>query len=125
MGGDDVIPMGNTWLGMFSQERLRGKLPSVELVLRTCKLGIPRKEYIITNYDQNRNKTSKSKTKDEKGNEKVVETVPAEVHTQEVQRLEALCEGRTKQLNMVKLQLQSTTLAFDGMASTVNYLAHD
>ncbi|XP_052793314.1 CAP-Gly domain-containing linker protein 1-like isoform X2 [Mya arenaria] len=76
------------------------------------------------NY-QNRNKTSKSKTKDEKGNEKVVETVPAEVHTQEVQRLEALCEGRTKQLNMVKLQLQSTTLAFDGMASTVNYLAHD
>jgi len=70
--------------------------------------------------DQNRNKTSKGKEKT-----KAPETVLAEVHQREVQRLEALCETRTKQLNMVKLQLQTTTLGFDGMAATVKYLAHD
>ncbi|XP_053398863.1 CAP-Gly domain-containing linker protein 1-like isoform X3 [Mercenaria mercenaria] len=74
--------------------------------------------------NQNRNKTSKSK-KESKEKNKPPETVLAEVHTKEVQRLEALCESRTKQLNMVKLQLQTSNLAFDGMSCIVNYLAHD
>ncbi|XP_060606772.1 CAP-Gly domain-containing linker protein 1-like isoform X2 [Ruditapes philippinarum] len=73
---------------------------------------------------QNRNKTSKCK-KDSKEKNKPPETVLADVHTKEVQRLEALCESRTKQLNMVKLQLQTSNLAFDGMSCIVNYLAHD
>ena len=54
MNLDAVVPMGNSWLGMFSQDRIRGKLPSVELVLRTCRtLGIARqqrKEYAISYY---------------------------------------------------------------------------
>ncbi|XP_052283453.1 restin homolog isoform X2 [Dreissena polymorpha] len=70
--------------------------------------------------NQNRNKTTKSKKE-----VKVVETVSAEIHAQEVQRLEALCETRTKQLNMVRLQLQTSNLGFEGMATTVNYLAHE
>lgn len=70
--------------------------------------------------DQNRNKTKK----ESKEKAKPPETVLAEVHTREVQRLEALCEARTKQLNMVKLQLQNSNLAFDGMSVTVNYLAN-
>lgn len=74
--------------------------------------------------DQNRNKTSKSK-KESKEKIKAPETVLADVHTKEVQRLEALCESRTKQLNMIRLQLQSSNVAFDGMASVVNYLAND
>ena len=73
--------------------------------------------------DQNRNKTSKSK-KDGKDKPKPPETVLAEVHSREVQRLESLCESRTKQLNMVKLQLQNSNLAFDGMAVSVDYLAN-
>ncbi|KAL4230864.1 Microtubule-associated tumor suppressor candidate 2 [Mactra antiquata] len=73
---------------------------------------------------QNRNKTSKSK-KESKDKNKQPETVLADVHTKEVQRLEALCESRTKQLNIVKMQLQSSNVAFDGMASVVNYLAND
>ena len=74
--------------------------------------------------DQNRNKTNKSKSTTVKA-VKAPEPIPAEVHTKEVQRLEALCEDRTKQLKMVQLHLHNTNTAFDGMSTVVNYLAHD
>ena len=70
--------------------------------------------------DQNRNKTNKPKNKVKKE-----EPVPAEIHSKEVQRLEALCEERTKQLKMVQLHLHDSNTAFDGMSTVVNYLAND
>ena len=73
--------------------------------------------------DQNRNKTSKSKTTVKAV--KPAEPVPADIHSKEVQRLEALCEERTKQLKMVQLHLQNSNTAFDGMSTVVKYLAHD
>ncbi|XP_033744312.1 uncharacterized protein LOC117330198 [Pecten maximus] len=71
--------------------------------------------------DQNRNKTSKTKN-----HQKTLPIQPDPVHTkQEVARLEALCEARTKELNFAKLQMKSNLQAFDAMAALVNYLSHD
>ncbi|XP_021371243.1 microtubule-associated tumor suppressor 1 homolog isoform X2 [Mizuhopecten yessoensis] len=71
--------------------------------------------------DQSRNKSSKSKTL-----QKPLPTQPDPAHTkQEIARLEALCEARTKELNFAKLQMRSNLQAFDAMAALVNYLSHD
>ncbi|XP_069129978.1 restin homolog isoform X2 [Argopecten irradians] len=71
--------------------------------------------------DQNRNKTSKTKN-----NQKSAPSQPDPVQTkQEIARLEALCEARTKELNFAKLQMKSNLQAFDAMAALVNYLSHD
>lgn len=43
--------------------------------------------------------------------------------TNEIKRLEALCESRTKELNMLKLQLKQTLLAFDSIAVAFKYLS--
>ncbi|KAL3880072.1 hypothetical protein ACJMK2_032343 [Sinanodonta woodiana] len=74
------------------------------------------------NY-QNRNKKegkNKSSNKSDLGTADI-----KELHNKEIQRLEALCESRTKQLNMMKLQLQSSNTAFDAMSVLVGYLSHD
>lgn len=42
--------------------------------------------------------------------------------SKEVQRLGALCEARTKELNMVKLQTKHATLGFDAFGVLVKYL---
>lgn len=47
--------MGNTWLGMYFPDRIRERIPKVEVVLRACKTGVPleqRKEYIITKHGE-------------------------------------------------------------------------
>ncbi|XP_076319467.1 uncharacterized protein LOC143230215 isoform X3 [Tachypleus tridentatus] len=43
----------------------------------------------------------------------------------EIQRLEALCETRTKELNWLKLQLKHATLGFDSLTVLIKYLADD
>ena len=40
----------------------------------------------------------------------------------DVKRLEALCEGRTKELNMVKMNLKSGLQGFEAMTILVQYL---
>ena len=44
---------------------------------------------------------------------------------QEITRLEALCENRTKELNVAKFEMKSCLSGFDAMAALVNYLSHD
>ncbi|XP_060078884.1 microtubule-associated tumor suppressor 1 homolog [Ylistrum balloti] len=88
----------------------------------------PNKQEVVTKSstsqkqnDQNRNKTSKTKA-----HQKSSPSQPDPVQTkQEISRLEALCEARTKELNFAKLQMKSNLQAFDAMATLVNYLSHD
>ncbi|XP_013387284.1 microtubule-associated tumor suppressor candidate 2 isoform X2 [Lingula anatina] len=44
---------------------------------------------------------------------------------QEISRLEALCEQRTKELNLLKLELKASLLGFDAMTVTVRYLTEE
>ena len=52
-------------------------------------------------------------------------TSVSEQRAQEISRLGALCEGRTKELNRAKLQLRQTAAGFEAMSVLVNYLARD
>lgn len=42
----------------------------------------------------------------------------------EIKRLEALCESRTKELTMLKMRLRDTIFSFDGIVVAYNYLAN-
>ena len=42
----------------------------------------------------------------------------------EINRLEALCEARTKELNLTRLKLKSNVQGFDAMSVLVQYLSH-
>ncbi|XP_052089528.1 CAP-Gly domain-containing linker protein 1-like isoform X4 [Mytilus californianus] len=44
---------------------------------------------------------------------------------QEILRLEALCENRTKELNIAKFEMKSCLSGFDAMSALVNYLSND
>ncbi|VDI57412.1 Hypothetical predicted protein [Mytilus galloprovincialis] len=44
---------------------------------------------------------------------------------QEILRLEALCENRTKELNVAKFEMKSCLSGFDAMSALVNYLSND
>ncbi|XP_064607687.1 uncharacterized protein LOC135472223 isoform X2 [Liolophura sinensis] len=73
---------------------------------------------------QNRNKNVKSKTvnnlkSSETEHEKSVKAA------EEISRLEALCESRTKELTLLKMQLKSSVTAFDAMTALVNYLTQE
>ncbi|KAK3099678.1 hypothetical protein FSP39_007927, partial [Pinctada imbricata] len=75
--------------------------------------------------NQNRNKT---KTKNNQKPTQNTDVIPASIGPQakqEITRLEALCEGRTKELNYAKIQMKSNLQAFDAMSVLVNYLAND
>lgn len=74
--------------------------------------------------DQNRNKNVNSKTvnslkSSEAEHEKGVKAA------EEISRLEALCESRTKELTFLKMQLKSSVTAFDAMSALVNYLTQE
>lgn len=72
--------------------------------------------------DQNRNKT-KTKNNQKPANQ---QSDVISLHTkQEVTRLEALCESRTKELNYARLQMKSNLQAFDAMTVMVQYLSQD
>ena len=43
----------------------------------------------------------------------------------EIKRLEALCESRTKELTMLKLRLRDTIMSFDAIAVAFKYLSND
>lgn len=43
----------------------------------------------------------------------------------EIARLEALCESRTKELTVQKIQLRDTMISFDAIAVAFKYLAND
>lgn len=72
--------------------------------------------------DQNRNKT-KTKNNQKSANQQA--DVISLNNKQEVTRLEALCETRTKELNYAKLQMKSNLQAFDAMTVMVQYLSED
>lgn len=72
--------------------------------------------------DQNRNKT-KTKNNQKSANQQA--DVISLHSKQEVTRLEALCETRTKELNYAKLQMKSNLQAFDAMTVMVQYLSED
>ncbi|XP_056010195.1 microtubule-associated tumor suppressor 1 homolog isoform X6 [Ostrea edulis] len=72
--------------------------------------------------NQNRNKT-KTKNNQKPANQ---QSDVISLHTkQEVTRLEALCESRTKELNYARLQMKSNLQAFDAMTVMVQYLSQD
>nr|XP_006814588.1 PREDICTED: probable GPI-anchored adhesin-like protein PGA55-like [Saccoglossus kowalevskii] len=50
-------------------------------------------------------------------------TIAAENVSKEVERLEALCEARTKELTIMKLQLKNGLTGFDAMSTVVKYFA--
>ncbi|KAK3600508.1 hypothetical protein CHS0354_028706 [Potamilus streckersoni] len=98
---------------------------STKTILFTNKATEGDTKTMTRSKDQNRNKKdgkNKSSNKSDLG-----KSTPDinELHNKEIQRLEALCESRTKQLNMVKLQLQSSNTAFDAMSVLVGYLSHN
>lgn len=72
--------------------------------------------------DQNRNKT-KTKNNQKSANQQA--DVISHHSKQEVTRLEALCETRTKELNYARLQMKSNLQAFDAMTVMVQYLSED
>lgn len=72
--------------------------------------------------DQNRNKT-KTKNNHKSANQQA--DVISLNNKQEVTRLEALCETRTKELNYARLQMKSNLQAFDAMTVMVQYLSED
>lgn len=72
--------------------------------------------------DQNRNKT---KTKNNQKSVNQQADVISLNNKQEVTRLEALCETRTKELNYARLQMKSNLQAFDAMTVMVQYLSED
>lgn len=43
----------------------------------------------------------------------------------EIKRLEALCETRTKELSMERIKLKDTLVSFDAIAVAYNFLAND
>jgi hypothetical protein len=45
--------------------------------------------------------------------------------SKEIKRLEALCESRTKELSMLKINLRDALISFDAVAAAFNYLAND
>jgi hypothetical protein len=45
--------------------------------------------------------------------------------SKEIKRLEALCESRTKELSMLKINLRDTLISFDAVVAAFNYLAND
>ncbi|XP_065931914.1 CAP-Gly domain-containing linker protein 1 isoform X5 [Magallana gigas] len=74
------------------------------------------------NNNQNRNKT-KTKNNQKSANQQA--DVISLQNKQEVTRLEALCETRTKELNYARLQMKSNLQAFDAMTVMVQYLSED
>lgn len=72
--------------------------------------------------DQNRNKT-KTKNNQKSANQQA--DFISLNNKQEVTRLEALCETRTKELNYARLQMKSNLQAFDAMTVMVQYLSED
>lgn len=44
---------------------------------------------------------------------------------EEIARLEALCETRTKQLNIARMQLKASASGFDAMTVLVKYLTEE
>jgi hypothetical protein len=47
------------------------------------------------------------------------------VKNNEIKRLEALCESRTKELSLSRMKLRDTLISFDAIAVAYNYLAND
>ena len=45
--------------------------------------------------------------------------------SKEIERLEALCESRTKELSMLKLTLKKTIISFDAIGVAFKYLSGD
>ena len=56
---------------------------------------------------------------------KTSSSAAAEQRVQEISRLGALCETRTKELNRAKLHLRQTAAGFEAMSVLVNFLAQD
>lgn len=79
-------------------------------------------EKLFSRGDQNRNKT-KTKNNQKSANQQA--DVISLHSKQEVTRLEALCETRTKELNYARLQMKSNLQAFDAMTVMVQYLSED
>ena len=90
-------------------------------------------DHIFAFTDQNRNKTTTSTGKPGSGTSSLSKraanqpdivrgSVPNAKALQEVSRLEALCESRTKELQYARMRLNHGLQGFDAMAVLVRYL---
>ncbi|XP_033104571.1 uncharacterized protein LOC117107119 [Anneissia japonica] len=52
-------------------------------------------------------------------------SIANETAAEEIKRLEALCESRTKELNLTKMQLKTGLAGFDAFAILLQHLTHD
>lgn len=92
--------------------------------LATPQIGVAKKNLIL-----NVNSSASVKNAEPKTAKKPGIVVSGEVPSSdakwvcEIKRLEALCESRTKELNMLKLQLKQTLVAFDSIAVAFKYLS--
>ena len=81
-----------------------------ELIIFLAKTGIAKSGIKSTPA------ASKTSTTSSKANTKT---------TEEISRLEALCETRTKELNYAKIQLKQGAAGFQAMTVLVQYLSHE
>lgn len=93
------------------------------------QLGVLRINFKIYTFhlsDSNKNKTKIKNTPKPSHQKPEPEPKLTLSHAkQEIVRLEALCESRTKELNLAKFEMKSCLSGFDAMAALVNYLSHD
>ncbi|ESO93687.1 hypothetical protein LOTGIDRAFT_228499 [Lottia gigantea] len=86
-----------------------------------------------TDADQNRNRALNSTPTRSSGYGKSSSSQQPDIvsnsiksnRSQEVTRLESLCETRTKELNLVKIELKSTEKALDALACLIRYLTEE
>lgn len=80
--------------------------------------------FYFTDSNKNKNKT-KSTPKPSQQKPEPEPKLTLSHAKEEIVRLEALCESRTKELNLAKIDMKSCLSGFDAMAALVNYLSHD
>lgn len=88
----------------------------------------PTKKTLTPSKDQNRNKTvrqTKNHLKHPNQPDLVTNAIGSSRAAEEISRLEALCESRTKELNYIKLQLKQRNTGFESMAILVKYLTQE
>ncbi|XP_061183993.1 CAP-Gly domain-containing linker protein 1-like isoform X2 [Saccostrea echinata] len=105
-----------------SVKALNAKNSRISDIAAPRRKSVPAKGIVPVMSHQNRNKT-KTKNNQKPANQQ--SDVISLHNKQEVTRLEALCESRTKELNYARLQMKSNLQAFDAMTVMVQYLSQD
>ena len=80
--------------------------------------------FFIASTESVPNRTKLTKTKGHINTASTQSDISSPSILSEISRLEALCEARTKELNLTKLKLKTNLQGFDAMSVLVQYLSH-